>query len=118
MHKIKAFAVRNGKEILRDPLSYIFCLGFPLVMLVIMTLVDRSIPAQAGMTIFHIENLSGGIMVFGLTFVMLFTAITVAWLGKLNPFTMILVAFFLVFMERGSKQIATDFNLSESASEI
>ncbi|MBP3649557.1 MAG: ABC transporter permease [Clostridia bacterium] len=78
MHKIKAFAVRNGKEILRDPLSYIFCLGFPLVMLVIMTLVDRSIPAQAGMTIFHIENLSGGIMVFGLTFVMLFTAITVA----------------------------------------
>ena len=78
MHKIKEFAVRNGKEILRDPLSYIFCLGFPLVMLVIMTLVDRSIPAQAGMTIFHIENLSGGIMVFGLTFVMLFTAITVA----------------------------------------
>lgn len=78
MHKIRAFAVRNGKEILRDPLSYIFCLGFPLVMLVIMTLVDRSIPAQAGMTIFHIENLCGGIMVFGLTFVMLFTAITVA----------------------------------------
>ena len=47
-----------------------------------------------------------------------FTAITVAWLGKLNPFAMILVSFFLVFMERGSKQIATDFNLSESASEI
>ncbi len=47
-----------------------------------------------------------------------FTAIVVAWLGKLNPFAMILVAFFLVFMERGSIQIATDFNLSESASEI
>ncbi|MBE5793264.1 MAG: ABC transporter permease [Clostridiales bacterium] len=78
MHKIRAFALRNWKEILRDPLSYIFCLGFPMVMLVIMTLVDRSIPAQVGMTIFHIENLSGGIMVFGLTFVMLFTAITVA----------------------------------------
>lgn len=78
MHKIAAFSGRNAKEILRDPLSYLFCLGFPLVMLVIMTLVDRSIPPQAGMTIFHIENLSGGIMVFGLTFVMLFTAITVA----------------------------------------
>ena len=78
MHKIAAFTGRNAKEILRDPLSYIFCLGFPLVMLVIMTLVDRSIPQQAGMTIFHIENLSGGVMVFGLTFVMLFTAITVA----------------------------------------
>ncbi len=78
MHKMKAFAVRNAKEMLRDPLSYIFCVGFPLVMLAIMTLVDRSIPAQAGMTIFHIENLSGGIMVFGLTFVMLFTALTIS----------------------------------------
>lgn len=47
-----------------------------------------------------------------------FTAITVAWLGKLNPFAMIAVAFGLIFMERGSKQIATDFSLNESASEI
>lgn len=47
-----------------------------------------------------------------------FTAITVAWLGKLNPFAMMVVALFLVFIERGSIQIATDFNLSESASEI
>jgi ABC-2 type transport system permease protein len=78
MHKIKAFAVRNGKEILRDPLSYLFCIGFPLVMLVIMTLVDRSIPPEAGMTIFRIDRLCGGVMVFGLMFVMLFTAITVA----------------------------------------
>jgi ABC-2 type transport system permease protein len=75
---MRAFALRNVREILRDPLSWIFCAGFPLVMLVIMTLVDKSIPAQAGMTIFHIENLCGGIMIFGLTFVMLFTAITVA----------------------------------------
>lgn len=78
MHKTMAFAIRNGKEILRDTLSYIFCLGFPLVMLVIMTLVDRSIPKEVGMTIFHIENLAGGIAVFGQTFVMLFTAISVA----------------------------------------
>lgn len=78
MHKIRAFAVRNGKEILRDPLSYLFCIGFPLVMLVIMTLVDRSIPPEAGMTIFRIDRLCGGVMVFGLMFAMLFTAITVA----------------------------------------
>lgn len=77
MHKISAFASRNVREILRDPLSYIFCLGFPLVMLVIMTLVDRSIPAEAGMTIFRIDNLAGGIAVFGQMFVMLFTAISV-----------------------------------------
>lgn len=78
MHKIKAFAIRNWKEILRDPLSYIFCLGFPLVMLVVMTLVNESIPAEAGMTIFRIDRLSGGIAVFGQTFIMLFTAITIA----------------------------------------
>ena len=78
MHRIGAFAERNAREILRDVLSYIFCLGFPLVMLVIMTLVDQSIPPEAGMTIFRIDNLSGGIAVFGQMFVMLFTAISVA----------------------------------------
>ena len=47
-----------------------------------------------------------------------FTAIIVAWLGKLNPFSMMLVAFGLVFMEKGSIEIASQFNLNENASEI
>ena len=78
MNRISAFASRNIKELLRDPLSYIFCLGFPIVMLIIMTLVDQSIPPESGMTVFHINNLCGGIAVFGQTFVMLFTAITIS----------------------------------------
>ncbi len=78
MNKITVFASRNTKEILRDPLSYIFCLGFPLVMLIVLSLVNESIPPEAGMTMFIIDSLSGGIAVFGQTFVMLFTAITVA----------------------------------------
>lgn len=78
VHKVRAFAWRSGLEMLRDPLSYLFCLGFPLVMLAVMTLVDATIPTQANMTIFHIDNLCGGIAVFGQMFVMLFTAITVA----------------------------------------
>ena len=73
-----AFARRNGKEILRDPLSYVFCLGFPLVMLLVMTLIDRSIPPEAGMTLFRIDRLTGGIAVFGQTFLMLFLALTVS----------------------------------------
>lgn len=77
MYRIKAFAVRNIKELSRDPLSYIFCLGFPLVMLIIMTIVNESIPPEANMTIFKIDNLAGGITVFGQTFIMLFTAMTV-----------------------------------------
>ena len=78
MSKIKVFAVRNAKEILRDPLSYIFALGFPVVMLVIMTVVNGSIPEEAGMEIFKLRNLAPGIALFGFTFVMLFTAILMA----------------------------------------
>ncbi len=69
------FSKRNMKELLRDPLSYVFCLGFPIVMLLIMTIINNSIPPEANMTIFRIDNLSGGIAVFGLSFVMLFSAL-------------------------------------------
>ena len=78
MKKVLAFSSRNFKELLRDPLSYIFCLGFPLVMLVIMSVINKSIPPEADMTLFRIENLAGGIAVFGLSFVMLFTTLTVS----------------------------------------
>ncbi len=78
MKRILTFSSRNLKEILRDPLSYIFCLGFPLVMLVIMSVINDSIPPQANMTLFNIEKLSGGIAVFGLSFIMLFTTLSVS----------------------------------------
>lgn len=77
MNRALAFTSRNIKELLRDPLGYIFCLGFPLIMLVIMTLVDQSIPKEA-VTVFHIENLAPGVAVFGQMFVMLFTALNVS----------------------------------------
>ena len=47
-----------------------------------------------------------------------FTAIIVAWLAKFNPFAMILVSAFLVFMQQGSIQIASQFGLNENASDI
>ncbi len=72
------FGRRVSKEIRRDPLSYIFCICFPIVMLVIMSIVDTSIPPQANMTVFHVENLTPGMAYFGLTFVMLFTSIQVS----------------------------------------
>ncbi len=78
MNGMKAFFVRNRKELLRDPLSYLFCIGFPLVMLVVMTFVNESIPPQANMTVFQIQNLTPGIMVFGSCFVMLFAALLVS----------------------------------------
>ena len=77
--KTRAFAVRNIKELLRDPISYMFCLGFPIVMLIIMTVVNQSIPDMPGTPqIFNIEQLTPGVAVFGLTFIMQFTCIQVS----------------------------------------
>ena len=47
-----------------------------------------------------------------------FTAIIVAWLAKFNTFIMILIAFLLVFLEKGAIQIASQYNLSDYASEM
>lgn len=76
--RMKVFGMRTGKEVLRDPLSYIFCLGFPIVMLLIMTLVNAAIPAEANMTLFSSIKLVPGIAGFGLTFVMLFTCLQIS----------------------------------------
>lgn len=78
MTRCIAFAQRNLNELMRDPLSYIFCLGFPVIMLIAMTLVDGSIPTEAQMTIFHINSLTPAIAVFGLSFVMLFICLSCA----------------------------------------
>ena len=76
--KIYAFSKRNCLEIVRDPLSYLFCLGFPFVMLLVMTLINASVPPEAGLAIFRIESLSAGIAIFGLMFIMLFTCLIVS----------------------------------------
>lgn len=47
-----------------------------------------------------------------------FTAIVVAWLAKFNPLAMILISFLLIVLEKGAGQIASDFGLNESASDV
>ena len=47
-----------------------------------------------------------------------FTAVMVSWLAKFNPLWMILTSFLLVFLQRGAGQIATNFGLSPSFSDI
>lgn len=47
-----------------------------------------------------------------------FTAIIVAWLGKLNPFYMLLVAFFLIFMDYGAMGVASACRLNVAFSDI
>ena len=75
--KTIVFAKKNLIELSRDVLGYIFCIAFPIVMLIIMSVVNESIPKEAGMSIFRIDNLAGGVLIFGQTFIMLFTAIQV-----------------------------------------
>ena len=47
-----------------------------------------------------------------------FTAITVAWLSKMNPFGMLVVSVFIAMMERGSNTIQTNFKIPASASDL
>ena len=47
-----------------------------------------------------------------------FTAITVAWLAKLNPFAMVIISVFLAILKKGSNTIQTNFKIPASASEL
>ena len=47
-----------------------------------------------------------------------FTAIIVAWLAKFNTFVMVVIAFLLIFLDRGAAEIASQFNLNEYASDV
>lgn len=66
------FARRNTKEVLRDPLNLFFGLGFPLILLALLSVINNSIPAEAGNTMFAIENLTPGLAMFGTAFMALF----------------------------------------------
>ena len=68
--RIRTFAIRNAKEILRDPLTLAFGLGFPLVLLVLLSAIQANIPVS----LFEIKRLAPGIAVFGLSFITLFSA--------------------------------------------
>ncbi|MBQ2723327.1 MAG: ABC transporter permease [Clostridia bacterium] len=72
--KIMAFAKRCAKEILRDPINLGFGLGFPLVLLLLLSALQANIPVS----LFEIDTLTPGITVFGLSFVTLFSATLVA----------------------------------------
>ena len=47
-----------------------------------------------------------------------FTAITVAWLAKMNPYGMLGVAVFIATLERGANTIQTNFKIPASAADL
>ena len=68
------FANRNRKEILRDPLTLFFGLGFPLVIILLLSAIQANIPVE----LFEIQHLTPGITIFGLSFMTLFSATIIA----------------------------------------
>ena len=72
--RMLTFAKRCAREILRDPVSLGFGLGFPLVLLVLLSAIQKNVPAP----LFEIDRLTPGITVFGLSFMTLFSATLVA----------------------------------------
>lgn len=72
--RMLTFAKRCTKEILRDPINLIFGLGFPLVLLMLLTTIQANIPVS----LFEIDSLTPGITVFGLSFLTLFSATLIA----------------------------------------
>ena len=72
--KMLTFAKRCAKEILRDPLNLLFGLGFPVVLLLLLSAIQANIPVS----LFEIAHLAPGIAVFGLSFITLFSATLIA----------------------------------------
>ena len=72
--RMMTFAKRCAKEILRDPINLAFGLGFPLVLLVLLSAIQANIPVN----LFEINTLTPGITVFGLSFMTLFSATLIA----------------------------------------
>ena len=70
MMRMFTFAKRCAKEILRDPLTVFFGLGFPVVLLLLLSAIQANIPVA----LFEIERLTPGITIFGLAFMSLFAA--------------------------------------------
>jgi len=70
MSRMFAFAGRNRKERWRDPLNLGFGLGFPIVLMLLLSAIQANIPVS----LFEVDRLTPGIAVFGLSFLSLFSA--------------------------------------------
>ena len=72
--KMLTFAKRTLKEILRDPLTLLFGLGFPSVLILLLSAIQANVPVS----LFEINSLAPAMTVFGLSFITLFSATLIA----------------------------------------
>ena len=76
MNKAILFTKRNIKEMLRDPLIYIFCAGFPIAMVLLFQIILHY--AQDKTPIFEVKSLIPGIMVFSYSILMLMSSLLIS----------------------------------------
>lgn len=76
--RMLAFMKRTTKEIMLDPLSVGFGLGFPVALLLLLSAINSGIPKGYGPDNFEIQNLTPGVSVFGFSFITLFSALLVS----------------------------------------
>lgn len=72
--KALGFALRNAKEMLRDKLTLIFGVGFPVILLLLLSFIQSNIPVE----LFAIGHLTPGVVVFGYSFIALFSGLVIA----------------------------------------
>lgn len=72
--RLRAFAIRNTKEMIRDKLNLAFGLGFPVILLLLLSLISSNVPVE----LFVIDKLTPGVAVFGLSFISLFSGLLIA----------------------------------------
>ncbi|MBC8571103.1 ABC transporter permease [Zongyangia hominis] len=75
--KSLAFASRTRKEVTRDPLTLLFGIGFPVVLILLISLMKRSLPDMPN-DVFGIQGFAPGMAVFGLSFISLFLGMLIA----------------------------------------
>ena len=68
--KFSIFAGRNFKEITRDPTSILMGIGFPVLLIVALSLMKKSIGGMAD--IFEVQNFAPSMTIFGLAFLGMF----------------------------------------------
>lgn len=69
--KTLTFAKRCSKEMWRDPLSFAFGIGFPVVLITMMSLLTRSLPEMPG-DVFGVRVFAPAMAVFGQSFLLIF----------------------------------------------
>ena len=76
MNKSIVFMKRNLKEMTRDPLIYIFCLGFPILMVLLFQIILNFTGENT--PIFEVKSLIPGIMMFSYSMLMLITSLLIS----------------------------------------